>query len=109
MEILHSAEKEQEHSSPLSQITPVISLPGAQEAPPEWSHQGLPGGLQGVQLWWKLPIQCDQRGDHRGQCRKPGAGQPEEVHSVWSRGASQQQRWDRALFHRGGCYHAGGR
>lgn len=55
-------------------ISLVIFLPAAQKAPPKRSHQRLPGGLQGVQLWRELPVQCDQCGDHRGQCREPGVG-----------------------------------
>lgn len=96
------------HLSPPSYVTPVTSPPATQETFAEWSYSRLSGGLQGVQLRWKLPVQCDQCGNHRRQCRKPGAGQPEEIHPVWSRGASQQQCRDRALLHRGGCHHAGG-
>lgn len=87
----------------------MFPVTAAQEAPAERGHPGLPGGLQGVQLRGELPVQRDQPGDDRRQRRKPGAGQPEEVHSVWSGGPGQQQRRDGTLLHRGGRHHAGGR
>lgn len=79
------------------------------EAPPKWRHQRLSGGLQGVQHWWKLSVQCDQRGDLRWCSWKPCPGQPKEIHPIWSRSASQQQCRDGAVFHGGACNHTGGR
>lgn len=85
----------------------LTDLPAAQETPSERGHQRVPGGLPRVQLRWKLPVQCDQRGNHRRQRWESGPGQPEEVHPVWCGGAGQQQRWNGAFIDRGGCDNTG--